>query len=193
MSNAIGVLELRSISRGYFTTDKIFKIAPVEIQYVRSTCPGKILIIVSGDTQAVHEAIEAGQETADRFLVDKCIIHSVHPAIIHGLKNKYEQSVADSLGIVELNHIALGISALNKALKEADVQLVKLTLGQMIGGKIVFIITGGVSQIHQALTCSLEGIHSKYIVDSSEIHSPSMELKHLILNKKLGDSNYGYQ
>jgi len=46
--NSLGLIELRSISRGIKTTDEMLKSADVEIIMSSSICPGKYVILVSG-------------------------------------------------------------------------------------------------------------------------------------------------
>ncbi|MGL5244263.1 MAG: BMC domain-containing protein, partial [Sarcina sp.] len=89
MSKSIGALEFRSISKGIKISDEILKRAFVKITYMKSICVGKFLIIVSGDTGEVKEAIEYGKEIGIKHIIDSFIINSVHKDIIHALKNKY--------------------------------------------------------------------------------------------------------
>ncbi|MFD3446723.1 BMC domain-containing protein [Microbacteriaceae bacterium 4G12] len=180
MSESLGILELRSISRGIQAADAMTKKSPCDLQVLRMTCPGKILVIVSGESAEVLEAMEVGTKVAERFLMDQYIIHSISPAILTAMKHKYTPGEMDAIGILETIHIASGLSALDKSLKEADVRLIKLSLGQSIGGKLVYVITGSVSNVEQAIHASLKAIPQKLIVDYTVIPSPSSVIKNFL-------------
>ncbi|MFX3624394.1 MAG: BMC domain-containing protein [Ectobacillus sp.] len=180
MAKSLGILELRSISRGILAADAMVKTSPCDLQVMRMTCPGKILVIVSGESDEVMEAMEAGKKVAEGFLMDQYAIHSVSPAILSAIKHKYTPGEVDAIGILEAAHIASGLSALDQALKEASVSLVRLTLGQAIGGKLVYIITGNVSSVEQALDASLKVIPPKFVVDYTVIPSPSSVMKNFL-------------
>ena len=47
--NAIGLIELSSISIGYLVTDTMLKTAAVELLLSRTVCPGKFICLVWGD------------------------------------------------------------------------------------------------------------------------------------------------
>jgi len=52
--NAIGLIELSSISVGYLVTDSMLKTASVELILSRTVCPGKFVCMVWGDVAAVE-------------------------------------------------------------------------------------------------------------------------------------------
>ena len=49
----IGCVELNSISTGMHVADEMVKAAEVQLVLARPTCPGRYLVIVTGDTGAV--------------------------------------------------------------------------------------------------------------------------------------------
>ena len=51
MNKSIGALEFRSISKGIEVSNEIVKKANVEIIYFKTICPGKFLVIVTGDEE----------------------------------------------------------------------------------------------------------------------------------------------
>jgi len=67
--NSLGLIELRSISRGIKTTDEMLKSADVEIVMSSSICPGKYAILVSGNVGSVKNAVATGIRVADTFLL----------------------------------------------------------------------------------------------------------------------------
>ncbi|HNT98973.1 MAG TPA: BMC domain-containing protein, partial [Elusimicrobiales bacterium] len=55
--NAIGGVELSSIAKGLETADAMLKTSDVRILVSRSICPGKYVILVSGEVGAVNAAV----------------------------------------------------------------------------------------------------------------------------------------
>lgn len=58
--NAIGLIELSSISVGYLVTDNMLKTASVDLVLSRTVCPGKFICMVWGDVAAVEASVETG-------------------------------------------------------------------------------------------------------------------------------------
>ena len=153
MNKSIGALEFISISRGMYVADAIVKKAEVEIIYFKTICPGKFLIIVSGDEGEVDTAIDFGVSIAGKTLFDSFKVHAVSPAIIEGLRAKYEPyEQLDAVGIVETKKVCTGIRALDIVLKAADVSLIRIYMAFAIGGKLVFAVTGSVSSIEYGIS-----------------------------------------
>jgi microcompartment protein CcmL/EutN len=60
MGIAVGIIELRSMARSFLVADRCMKTAPVDLQ-IRITCPGKSLLMMSGEISAVQSAVELGK------------------------------------------------------------------------------------------------------------------------------------
>ncbi|PHV70295.1 ethanolamine utilization protein [Sporanaerobium hydrogeniformans] len=178
MIRSIGALEFRSISKGIEIGDQIVKKANVEIIYFRTLCPGRFLIIVTGDEGAVDEAIGYGEAQSEKSLIDSFRLHAVTPAIIEGFKNKYEmKKVSDAIGIIETNKVCTGIEVLDHMLKASDVKLIKLQLALCIGGKLVFTVTGAVSSIEYGFQEVKNKLSASEYANRALIPSPSEEIK----------------
>lgn len=182
MNKSIGALEFRSISKGIEVSNEIVKKASVEIIYFKTICPGKFLVIVTGDEGEVNEAIDYGISLSDTALVDSFKVHAVSTPIIQGFKNKYDsKEVTGALGIMETNKVCAGIKALDAALKASDVKLIKMHLAFGIGGKLVYVITGTLSSIEYGLSQAKEKLDKTEHANCSIISSPSSDMtKHLV-------------
>lgn len=177
-------MEFTSISRGMYVADAIVKKALVEIIYFRTICPGKFLIIVSGDEGEIDTAIDYGISIAGKMLFDSFKVHAVSKAIINGIKSKYEPIVKyDAVAIVETKKVCTGIRALDKMLKAADVTLIRIYLAMTIGGKLVFAVNGPVSSIEHGI------IECKKILSEAEceniavIPSPNLDILDNLLKR----------
>jgi microcompartment protein CcmL/EutN len=149
---AIGLIETNSIAKGLFLADQMVKKAPVEILISKTVSPGKYVVLISGDVASTEEAMHAAIEKVSPFLIDSMFIPNVHPDVLSGIKENYKKMKMDSLLIAEMATVSSTISALDRGLKAAEVALIRLKLGQGIGGKGYFILTGDLSETQAALS-----------------------------------------
>ena len=61
MSKAIGMAEYQTVSAGIKAADLMIKTADVEVIEAQVVCPGKYIIILSGDLSAVKAAVDAAE------------------------------------------------------------------------------------------------------------------------------------
>lgn len=182
MNKSIGALEFRSISKGIEVSNEIVKKANVEIIYFKTICPGKFLVIVTGDEGEVNEAIIYGESITGDTLVDSFRVHAVSSPIVEAFKNKYSsKEIVGALGIMETNKVCAGIKALDIALKSSDVKLIKMHLAFGIGGKLVYVVTGTLSSIEYGLAQGKRILSKSEHANISIIPSPSEDMtRHLI-------------
>ncbi len=60
MKHAIGLLEIKNITKGILVADAMLKAANVELILAQPLCPGKYVVMVSGDVGAVQSAVRSG-------------------------------------------------------------------------------------------------------------------------------------
>ncbi|MBR2568091.1 MAG: BMC domain-containing protein [Paenibacillus sp.] len=177
MNSAIGVVELRSISKGYETADHMLKTSPVFVHHMKPICPGKFLIIMSGDTADVEEAMNAAKTAAGEFRISDFTLHGVHPDLVDGLKKRYSPQPVDAIGIVETSTVSSGMYALNEALKQCNIYVKRMNLGMAIGGKFLAAFTGRVSDVEQGMKMFVSSMDEKRIVHHTVLRSPAEEMK----------------
>ena len=71
MEPAIGLIETNSVAAGIQAGDAMVKRAPIRLLEARSICPGKYMVLVSGETAPVEEAMQAGLALAGDAVVDR--------------------------------------------------------------------------------------------------------------------------
>lgn len=67
MGNAIGMIELTSIARGIETSDVMLKAAKVDLLHSCTVCPGKYMIIITGDTGDVRASLSEGKKNSGEY------------------------------------------------------------------------------------------------------------------------------
>ena len=147
---AIGAIETSSIAKGFEIADTILKAANVEIVVNRTICPGKYLILVTGDVDAVQSSIAAGAQIGAHTVVDQFIIPNVHPAIFPAISGVEHIPELKALGVIEAFSVSAVIEGADAAIKTAPIQFVNIHLAMAIGGKAFASFTGDVAAVNEA-------------------------------------------
>jgi len=179
MREAIGLMEYSSIAAGYLAQDFMLKAAQVEMVVARSICPGKYIIIISGDVEAVKSSLAAARENVAGFLVDELLIPNVHPSVLKAVSGTIELNPQErnALGIIESFSVSSILEPADQAAKAADVILFRVHLAMTIGGKGFLLLTGEVGAVRAAVSAGIvpvqeRGLLTNYVV----IPSPQPEL-----------------
>lgn len=151
MYEAIGAIELSSISRGFEVTDAMLKTADITLILSRTICSGKYLAIIAGDVGEVESAIVAGKDKAAHSCIDSLIIANVHPGVFPAFRGLADISPGQALGVVEAFSVCSCLEAADGAVKAAQVELLEIRLAMALGGKAFFTLTGSVSDVTAAV------------------------------------------
>lgn len=81
MSKAIGMVEYVTVSTGILAADTMVKTADVEVIEAQTVCPGKYIIIISGELSAVRAAVDASKTRFDEKLIDSFVLGNPHESI----------------------------------------------------------------------------------------------------------------
>ena len=175
---AIGLVELNSVAKGIHAADEMTKSANVELLMARPACPGRYLIMVSGDTGAVNSAVDRGREIAEELLVDWFVIPSLHPDVFPALNGTAPHRGIDALGVIETYSTASCISAADAAAKAGDVALLEVRFATGLAGKSFVSMTGDVGSVQASVKAGVSAIQDTGLVLSQVvIPSPGPEIK----------------
>ena len=148
---AIGIIETSSIAKGFQIADTVLKTANVEILVNRTICPGKYMVLIGGDVDAVNSSVEAGVRVGAHTVVDHFVIANVHPAVFPAISGVAHLPELKALGVVESFSVASIIEAADAAVKATPIQLVCIHLAMAIGGKGWVSLTGDVASVEEAV------------------------------------------
>ena len=95
--SAIGIVETSSISKCFEIADTILKTAAVDLVVNRTICPGKYMVVVGGDVDAVREV---GPSDAARDVGDEPLLISM--LVRTAIANMAVQGIERALGQCEL-------------------------------------------------------------------------------------------
>jgi microcompartment protein CcmL/EutN len=174
---AIGIVETSSLAKGYEVADALLKRADVEIIVNRTICPGKYMVLIGGDVDAVNASISAGLEVGAHTVVDHFIIPNVHPDIFPAISGVAHLPELKALGIIEGFSVASIIEAADAAIKAAEIELISIHLAMAIGGKAYVTFTGEVGAVESAVEAGSEVVEKKgLLVEKVIIPSPRKEI-----------------
>ncbi|MDH5478679.1 MAG: BMC domain-containing protein [Nitrospinota bacterium] len=148
---AVALLELRSIARGVKTADAMVKKAPVRLLEARTVCPGKYIILIGGETQAVQDSYNEGSQIGAEMIVDELFLPHAHHQLMPAMQACTQVGEIDSLAILETFTVASVILSADAAAKAADIQLIELRMANGLGGKSFFTMTGPLPDIEAAV------------------------------------------
>ena len=182
MGISIGLLELKSIPPGIETADEMLKAANVALLLCTPICPGKYVIVISGQVGAVRNAVKAGMQKAGVFLVGHHILDNVHESIPGAVTGTTEVEKVRAIGVIETISALASIRAGDIAAKAANITLMEIRIARGLGGKGFLLFTGEVSAVKSALDACISGLEDTgEIISTSQIASPHPDLiEHLL-------------
>lgn len=155
-TTAIGFIETDSVAAGIEAADAAVKRASVDLLEARPMCPGKHMVLFSGDTSQVHSALQAGLGVAGSSIVDSLFLPNVHPAVFSALDLCSTPVNGAALGIIETVTASVCIVAADAAAKAAEVNLVELRLANGLGGKSFLLFEGEIDAVNAAIAAGAE-------------------------------------
>jgi len=164
LRNAIGIIELASVYKGYEVLDAVLKSANVEKMVARTICSGKYFIVLRGDVADVEAAIEIAREVGGFSVVNLAAIPNIDDQVFPALsgtcaikQGNYDGNIGAVL-IIETFSVVSAIKAADHAAKTADIDILRVHVAMAIGGKGVAVITGDVASLEVAAEAAIENI-----------------------------------
>lgn len=182
MAKSIGMVEFITVSSGMTGADTMIKTANVEIIESSTVCPGKYMVLISGELSAVKAAVEAAKLKNPQKVIDSFVLGNPHEAIFPAIYGATPPENVEALGILESFSVASAIVAADTAAKTAMVNLIELRLARGMCGKSYLLITGSVSAITAAIERAEQEVSERgMLLDSSIIPRPDDRLWQSIL------------
>ena len=182
MKKAIGMVEYKTVSSGMRAADQMVKTAEVEILQADTVCPGKFMVIISGDLSAVKASVEAASVVDAEQLIDTFVLGNPHDSIFTALYGASEIGTPNALGVLETFSAAAAIVAADTAAKTALVDLIELRLARGMCGKSYLLLTGEIAAVEAAIERAKVGAgeHGMFL-DSAVIPRPDEKFWNKIL------------
>lgn len=176
MSKAIGMVEYKTVSTGIKAADMIVKTAQVELIQSQTVCPGKFIILFSGEISAVKASVDAVSRSYEEGLIDKFVLGNPHESILKALTCTTEVEQVEALGVIETFTAASIIVAADYAAKNAEVSLLEVRVARGMCGKSYLLLTGSVAAVTESVENACKHISGEgTLLDHAIIPSPSKD------------------
>jgi len=182
MSKAIGMVEYKTVSSGVVAADAMIKTSHVEIIEAQTVCPGKYIVIISGDLSAVKAAVDLAKKNYESQLIGSFVLGNPHESIFPAIYGATEIENIAALGILETYDAASIIVAADVAAKTAIVELIELRIARGMCGKSYLMLTGEIAAVEAAIKHAKTSIEPNgMFLDSSVIARPDKKICRTIL------------
>ncbi len=150
---AVAMIEFSSIAVGITSGDAMIKASPLGSIYAGTVHPGKYLVLVSGDTASVDEALGVGLDVGASSVLDSVFLPDIHPAVTGAIAGGEEAAwvSGDALGIIETDRVATVLQAADAGVKAAYVELSAVRMADGLGGKGYVLFSGIVADVEAAV------------------------------------------
>ena len=182
MAKAIGMVEYTTVSTGIQAADTMVKTADVQIIESQVVCPGKYIVIISGELSAIKASVDASKVQHGEKLIDSFVLGNVHEGVFPAIYATVDVENPRALGVIETFSGASAIVAADAAAKTADVTLVELRIARGMCGKSYILMTGEVAAVNAAIERAKAAAGDKgMLLDHSVIPNPDPKLWDKIL------------
>ena len=101
MSKAIGMIEYTTVSTGIQAADTLVKTANVEIIEAQVVCPGKYIVIISGELSAIKASVDAAKVQFGEKLIDSFVLGNVHDGVFPAIYATVSVEAPRAMGVIE--------------------------------------------------------------------------------------------
>lgn len=182
MSKAIGMVEYKTVSAGVAAADAMVKTSDIDIIEAQTVCPGKYIVIITGDLSAVNAAVEVAKSKFTTHLIGDFVLGNPHESIFPAIYGTTNIEQINALGILETYDASTIIVAADEAAKTAMVDLIELRLARGMCGKSYLMLTGEIAAVEAAIDRAKKAAGEKGMyLDSSVMAHPDKKICHMIL------------
>ncbi len=177
MSKAIAMVEYSTVATGIQAADIMVKTAEVELIEAEVVCPGKYIVLISGDLSAVRAAVDSSKTHFPSKLIDSFVLGNPHESIFPAIYGTTDVENPRALGVVETYSAASIIVAADVAAKTSLVDLIELRIAKGMCGKSYLLMTGEVASVQAAVDKVKADLKdTAMFLDSSVIANPDMKM-----------------
>jgi len=171
------MVEYKTVSSGIRAADLMIKTSSVEVIQASVICPGKYIVLITGDLSAVKASVDAAKVQNGEQLVDSFVLGNPADELFPAIYGGVAVENAKALGVLETFSVPSTIVAADTAAKTSDVTLIELRLARGMGGKSYVLITGDVAAVTAAIEHARSVVGEEgMLLDSTVIPSPDKEL-----------------
>ncbi len=184
-------LDLLHVPAGLAALDAACKEAPVRVLFAGDIDPGRFLLIFAGDLASVEAALHKAIGVSADALLESLLLPQAHAHLHAALRG----TLADAGAILRAEH-ALGtlhahtpltlLAAIDRALKVADVSLLRLRMASELAGQGHAVLAGEQSDVEAAIEAAQTGLPSGVVLQTRLIARPAPEVVAAAMQRPAG-------
>ncbi|MBM4343247.1 MAG: BMC domain-containing protein [Deltaproteobacteria bacterium] len=178
-SPTLCALELIDVPAGLCALDALVKQAEVDIYFAGDIDPGRFLIVFGGDLAACESALAHASAGAGREVVESLLLPFAHLRLRAALLGEFAEADAESqraLGIMQCHSPIATLAAVDRALKAAEVEIVRLRFASELAGQGHSVVRGDQHDVEAALHAAETGALPGVVVRTRRIARPAPEV-----------------
>jgi microcompartment protein CcmL/EutN len=162
--NAIGIIELGSIYKGFEVQDEVLKSTNVEKIIARTICSGKYFMIFRGEIADIEAAINIAKEVGGFSVINATSIPNLDPRIFPAIAGSTTFDISapganiGAMLIIETFSVVSAIKAADYAAKEANLKILRIHVAMAVGGTGYAVIIGDIDALEAAVKPAIEYI-----------------------------------
>ena len=174
----LAAVELSHVPAGFVALDGLSKEADVDVLFAGDVDPGRFLIVFRGDLGAVEVALRRSIEVAGADLAESLLLPNAHHGLRAALRGVTAQGDAArtaqySIGVLQAHTVIAILAATDRALKAADVELLRLRFATELGGSGHCVFVGEQDDVEAALAAGTAGTPPGIVVIARRIARPA--------------------
>lgn len=188
---SIAALELRSVPAGLAVLDAVVKEATVRVRHAGDIDPGRWLIVFDGPLADVEVALAKGTEAGGDDLLETLLLPAAHVTLRAALQGNFASpsktaAAEQALGAIECHTVLATLAATDRALKAAEVGLLRLRLATHVGGTGHAVFAGEQFDVEAALEAARDGAESGVAVSTRLVARAALETVRAAAQRQAG-------
>jgi microcompartment protein CcmL/EutN len=176
MKKSLVLLELKNISTGFLVFDEITKNFNVDIEVSKLLCPGRYMIICSGnqgEIESLRRHILYLKEQEEYKHITERVVSGVDVDLIKKLNKtiKFPERVR-SLGMLEFSNTVQAIETADFIEDESPVEVLTIKIGIGMCNKGVVLFEGDTSAVKNTVV-KVQNLKIKELIAATNINSPN--------------------
>lgn len=157
--DSIAAIELRTVPSGLATLDALIKQANVRIRSAGDIDPSRFFILFDGPLGEVEEALDRAVQAGGDDTLETLLLPRVHQLLRAGLDGDLAAIESPTqrewtLGVMQCHTVIATLAAADRALKAAEVVLVRLRFATDLAGQGHAVFAGEQFEVDAALAAA---------------------------------------
>ncbi len=160
-SETLAVVEFRSVPSGLGALDALVKQAKVQIRFAGDIDPSRFLVVLDGTLANVEVALERASDIGGDDVLETLLLARAHGRLLAALRGDMATTTEflaqeQALGVLQAHTVIGVIAATDRALKAAEVALLRLRLATELAGQGHAVIVGEQFAVEASLRAASE-------------------------------------